>query len=82
MDLLVIDLYETATDEMSLGRIIVCYGYDLLEGSGNDALGLLTLVASHHGVGFSASCLSVGKDSSVVAFEDIVDQREGCLLVY
>ena len=74
MDLLIIDFDETATDEMSLGRIIIGYGNDLLEGSGNDALTFLALVASHHRMGFSTSSLSVGEDGSIVAFENIVNQ--------
>ena len=81
VDFLVVDFNETATDEMSFGRIVVCYGNNLLESSGDDSLGLLALVASHHGMGLSASGLSVCEDGAIVAFQDIVDQRKGTLFV-
>ena len=81
VNLLVVDFNETATDEMSFGGIVVCYGNNLLESSGDDPLGLLALVASHHGMGLSASGLPVCEDGAVVAFQNIIDQGKGTLLV-
>ena len=74
MNLLIIDFNETATDEMSFGRIIVCYGYDLLEGSRYDTLGFLALIASHHGMCFSTTGLSICEYCAIVAFKDVVDK--------
>ena len=74
MDLLIINFNETATDEMSFSRIIICYGYDLLECSRYDTFGLLTLIASHHGMCFSTTSLSICEDCAIVAFEDIIDK--------
>lgn len=81
VDFLVVDFNETATDKMSFGRIVVCYGNNLLESSGDDSLGLLAIVASHHCMGLSTSCLPIGEDGAIVAFKDIVDQGKGTLLV-
>lgn len=81
MDLLVIDFNETATDKVSLCRIVLGDGYDLLEGSRNDPSGVLVLVSSHHGMSLSAPGLSVGEDGAVVSLDDVVDERESALFV-
>ena len=71
MNLLVIYLDEAAADEMGLGCVVFSYCYYLTECSWNDASGLLTL-SSHHRVGFTAACLPIREDSSIVTVEHIL----------
>lgn len=67
MDLLVINFYETASDEVSLGSVVFRYSYNLLEGSRNDSLGFLILVSTHHSVSLPTTGLSICKNSAVIA---------------
>jgi hypothetical protein len=49
---------------------------DLLNDTGNDTLADVVVdVATHHGVRFSGTRLSIGKDGTIVTVEDIVDGR-------
>ena len=62
--------------------IIFCHGYYLTERSWNYTLELFVIGHTHHRVGFTAACLPICKDCSIVTVEDIVDQGKGTLLVY
>ena len=81
VNLLVVNFDETATDQMRLARIALGQRHDLTEGSRDDSLVFLAVLHSHHGMGFSASCLAVCKNSAVVALQDVVYKGEGRLLV-
>lgn len=74
MDLLVVDFDKTATDKMMLARVVLCNRNDLRECSGNDTLGFLRVWKTHHRVGFSATSLSVSKNSSIITVKHIVNQ--------
>ena len=81
MDLLVVDLDKTATDKMSSRCIIFCYSYYLLEGSRNNSFGLLALIAAHHCMCFSATRLSISKNSTIITFKYIIDKGESTLFI-
>lgn len=70
MYLFIVDLNETATYKMCF--VGVCFGdcYYLTECAWDDATRLLVVIAAHHCVGFTTTCLSIGKDCPVVAIED------------
>lgn len=74
MNLLIIDFNETATDKVSLSRIVLGDRYNLLKGSRNDPSGLFILIASHHSMSLTAPGLSVGEDSSIVSLDHVVDE--------
>lgn len=81
VNLFVVNFNETATDKMSFGRIVVCNCYNLLECSRNDTSRFLSVVIAHHRMSLTASSLSVCKDGAVVAFQNVVNEWEGALLV-
>lgn len=54
---------------------------DVAQDSRNDAT-LFPLIASTHGISFSAASLSVRKDSPVITFQTVVDDRSGQHLKY
>lgn len=68
----VVDLDEAAAYEMRF-RIILGDSDDLAEGPRNDSFALFGLVASHHGVRLTATCLPVGENGSVISVQDTVD---------
>lgn len=65
--LLVVYFDETAPDKMCLGGIVLRDSYYLAESPRNDASRLLGLVASHHGVCFSAASLAISENCAIVA---------------
>lgn len=65
---------------MSFWIIALGYGHDLAECSGNDTLALLW-TGPHHGMGFSTSCLPIGKNSAVISIKDIIYKRESTLFI-
>lgn len=65
---------------MSLGVIAFCDCHYLFESSGNNSLALVR-VGTHHGMGFSTTCLPVRKYGAVISIKYIVNQREGTLLI-
>ena len=81
MDLLVVDFDETATDEVSLCSIILGFSYDLTECSWDDSPVFIATGDTHHSVGLATSCLSVRKDSPVVAVKDALYEEESTLLI-
>ena len=81
MDLLVVDFNKTATDEVGLRCVVLCFGNYLAEGPGDDAPPLVTTGVAHHCMGFPASGLPIGEDGPVVAVKDAFDEEEGTLLV-
>jgi hypothetical protein len=81
VDLFVVDLDETAADQMRLRCIVFGHRYDLTECSWDYAFRFLVLVAAHHRMGFAAPRLPVCKDSPIVAVEHTFNQSEGALLV-
>ena len=68
---LVVDLNKTATDEMGFRCVVFSDSNNLTERSRNNPSGLLAVVTTHHGVSLTASGLSVGKDGSIVAIQDV-----------
>ena len=66
---------------MGLRGIVLGYGDDLAEGTWDDSLGFLAVVAAHHSMGLTTSGLSVREDSAVVAVQYALDEGEGALLV-
>ena len=74
MNFFVVDFYETATDKVSFAVIAFGEGYDLTESAWNDAFVFVTVVVSHHRVGLSATCLTVGEDGSIVSIEHTIDK--------
>ena len=81
MNLLVVNLDETATDEVSDWCVIFCYCYDLLESSWDDSFSLIALIASHHCMCFSTTSLSITKDCAIITFKNIINKREGALFI-
>jgi hypothetical protein len=73
MNLLIVDFNEAAPYQMFFIGLGACQSDNLVKSSGNDTLGLLAFRAAHHGMGFAATGLSIGKNSSVISFEDIID---------
>lgn len=66
MNFLVVYFDERTSDEMSLCSIVTSESNNLTKSSWNDSLSFLTVIASHHGMSFAATCLSISEDSSVV----------------
>lgn len=81
VNLLIVDLDKTATNEVSFGGIILSHSYYLLKCSRNDPASLLTLISSHHSVGLTTTCLSICKNCTIVPFKNVVYQWEGTLFV-
>ena len=73
MDLLIVNLDETATDEVCLRSVVLCDGDYLGKGAGDDSTRLLGFVATHHCVGFAAAGLPVSEDCAIVAVQNAVD---------
>lgn len=73
VDLLIVDLDEATADEVVLRCIVLGDGYDLTERTGNDALGLLGVISTHHGMRLAAARLSICEDSSIVSVQHIVN---------
>lgn len=82
MDFLIVDLNETAANEMSLACIVLGDGDDLAKCARNDSLAFLALVRTHHCVRLTAACLAIRKDCSIVPVYYAIDQGKGALLVY
>ena len=61
--------------------IVLCYCYNLTKCSRDDASGFFCLVAPHHSMRFAAASLSISEDGAIVAFKDVIDEREGALFV-
>ncbi len=57
---------------MRFGIILGDSNY-LTEGPGDDSLALFGLVAAHHGVRLTATCLPVGEDGPIVSIQHAVD---------
>lgn len=81
MDFLVVDFDEAAANEMGLRCIILCDCDYLTEGTGNDAAGLLAISTTHHGVGLTAACLPISKDSAIVSIKHTFNQGKSTLLI-
>jgi hypothetical protein len=81
MNFFIVDFNKTASNKVCFACLIFCNCYDLTEGSGNDTLQLLIVRNTHHCVCFSATCLSIGEDSSIVAIQYTVDKGESALFV-
>ena len=72
VDLFVVNFDETATDQVSLGCIVLGYCYYLTESSGNDSSRLLGLIATHHCVGLTTTRLTIGKNGAIVAIQYVI----------
>lgn len=81
MNLFVINFDETTPNQMFLVLLAARKSDNLAEGSGDDALRLLAVVRTHHGMGFSAPGLPICEYCSIVALENIVDEGECGLFV-
>jgi len=77
----IVYLYETASNKMGFTYLIFCNSYNLWESSGNDSFALLAFIGSHHGVCLTTTCLTICKDSSIIAVEDTINERKGTLLI-
>ena len=81
MDFLVVDLYETASDQMFLISLRIRQGNYLVKGSRNDTFRLLTFGAAHHSVSLAATGLPICENSSVISFKHIIDQGKCSLFI-
>ena len=81
MYLFIVNLNETTSDEMMFGCIVFSYRYDLTESSWYNTLSLLIFVSTHHRVRFTASCLPVGKDRTIITIKNRLDERKCTVLV-
>jgi hypothetical protein len=81
MYLFIVYFDETASYEVCLGCIVLCDGYYLTEGPRDYSTHLLTFWNSHHGEGFTATCLAISKYGPIVSVQDAFDEGEGALLV-
>ena len=81
MDFFIINLNETALNQMFFLRLTIREGDDLAECSRDDSSSLFALGWTHHGVGFSTTGLPVGEDGAIVALDDTVDKGESSLFV-
>lgn len=57
---------------MRLTCIILRHCYNLAESTRDYALAFITLVTTHHRMRFTATCLTIGEDGSVVAVQHII----------
>lgn len=72
-----------AHKELGLVRIIRYFVEDVLEGSRHDTSFFYDalVISTGHCMGLTCTRLSISKDRTVVAFEDLGDDRTGGLLV-
>ncbi len=82
MNFFIIDFNKTATDKMGLRSVIFGDRNYLAECSRDDAFSLLWLVATHHSMSLTTSCLTIGKYGSIVAVKHAVYKRKCTLFIY
>ena len=65
-----------------LCRVVFSNGYYLTESSRNYTFWLFSLICPHHGVCFATTCLTIGKNGTIVPIKHIIYKWECTLLVY
>jgi hypothetical protein len=79
-DVLLVDLQETCSDEVLLGGVAGDTIEDAFECSGDDTLVILICDDTYHCMSLSSTRLPIGKDGSIVAFKDTLNNRERSLI--
>jgi hypothetical protein len=74
MNFFVINLDETAPDQMSFCSFALSKGYYLMEGPWDDTFVLITIGGSQHGMGFSTTSLSISENGAVIALQYTIDK--------
>lgn len=74
MYLFVIYLNETTLNQMFLIALTIYKCYDLIECSRYDTSLILIIIQAHHGMRLTASCLSISKDCTIVAFNYTINE--------
>lgn len=78
MNLLIVDFDVRTLDQKVLVRFLLNGTHKLIEYTRDYAFLSRGVEAADHGVGFPRACLAISKNSSIIAFDNLLNQRLPC----